>query len=140
LFVYAVTRSCNAFDAQRGDQGQDQSMDVAVTNREDGTALMTIVGAIDLTTASDLRHAMHGVLDRGACRVVVDVSGVEFCDSIGLGTFAYAHQHCTASGGSLRLASPTPFLARLLQTVGLAGPIPVHDSVDAALLASAPTI
>jgi anti-sigma B factor antagonist len=125
-------------DAERGDQVQDQCMDVAVTNRADGTTLVTIVGAIDLTTAPDLRQAMHCAVDGGASRIVVDLRGVEFCDSIGLGTFAYAHNHCTASGGSLHLASPSPFLARLLHTVGLAGPIPVHDSLDAALLASAP--
>jgi anti-sigma B factor antagonist len=85
-----------------------------------------------------MRNTMHTVLDPGASRIVVDLGGVDFCDSIGLGTFAYSHNHCVAAGGFLRLAAPLPFLARLLDTVGLAARIPIHDTVSAALRSSAP--
>jgi hypothetical protein len=36
------------------------------------------------------------------------------------------------------VAAPLPFLARLLDTVGLAARIPIHDTVSAALRSSAP--
>jgi anti-anti-sigma factor len=115
-------------------------MNVAVTNREGGIALVTIAGAIDLTTAPTLRDAIHGLLEAGARRIVVDLGSVVFCDSIGLGTFVYAHNHCSASGGALRLAAPSAFLAGLLHTVGLSGLIPVHETVGAALHACAPAV
>ncbi|MFB9446544.1 STAS domain-containing protein [Dactylosporangium vinaceum] len=108
-------------------------MHLAVTNRAGGIALVSIAGAIDLNTAPALRDTMHRLLDEGRTRIVVDLAGVQFCDSIGLGTFAYARNHCEATGGFLRLAAPTPFMARLLRTVGLAGPIPVHATVTEAL-------
>jgi anti-sigma B factor antagonist len=114
-------------------------MHIAVTNRADGIALVSVHGAIDLSTAPHLRDAMHSVFDSGGTRVVVDLAAVDFCDSIGLGTFAYGHNHCVASGGFLRLVAPAPFLASLLCTVGLTGPIPVHDSVEDALRTDAPT-
>ncbi|WP_432968015.1 STAS domain-containing protein [Dactylosporangium sp. CA-233914] len=109
-----------------------------MTNRNDGIALVSIRGAIDLTTAPELRDTVHALLDAGRTRIVVDLAGVEFCDSIGLGTFAYGRNHCVASGGFLRLAAPTPFLAGLLRTVGLAGPIPVHTTVTDALRVDTP--
>ncbi|UWP78448.1 STAS domain-containing protein [Dactylosporangium fulvum] len=108
-------------------------MDVAVSNRKDGTVLVTVSGTIDIDTAPALRSAMEGLLDDGRNRIVVDLSGVDFCDSVGLGTFAYSHNHCVEHGGFLRLAAPSPFLARLLATVGLAGRIPVHATVTDAL-------
>ncbi|WP_426514334.1 STAS domain-containing protein [Dactylosporangium sp. McL0621] len=108
-------------------------MHVAVTNRDGGIVLVSIHGAIDINTAVALRDTMHQLLESGNTRVVVDLAGVDFCDSIGLGTFAYTRNHCHAAGGFLRLAAPTPFVARLLRTVGLTGPIPVHDTVAEAL-------
>jgi anti-sigma B factor antagonist len=113
-------------------------MHVAVTNREDGVALVSVHGPIDLSTAPQLREAMHALFDTGQARIVVDLADVHSCDSIGLGTFAYGHNHCVASGGFLRLAAPPPRLANLLRVVGLTGPIPVHDTVADALRAGAP--
>ena len=108
-------------------------MDVALTDCAGGLVLVALHGALDIDTAPDLRKAMHDVLDRGVCKVVVDLGGVDFCDSIGLGTFAYGHNRCVAGGGFLRLAAPSPFIAGLLRTVGLTGRIPVHETVSDAL-------
>ena len=108
-------------------------MDVAVTERADGVVLVAVRGALDIDSAPQFRAAMHGALDRGRSRIVVDLGGVEFCDSVGLGTFAYSHNRCVADGGYLRLVAPSPFLAGLLDTVGLTGRIPVHDTVSDAL-------
>lgn len=111
-------------------------MHVAVTNRDDGIALVSVHGPIDLSTAPLLRDKMHALFDAGRTRILVDLSDVDFCDSIGLGTFAYGHNFCVAAGGFLRLVAPTPFLAGLLHTVGLTGPVPVHATLDGALRAS----
>ncbi|MEU0554377.1 STAS domain-containing protein [Dactylosporangium sp. NPDC006015] len=113
-------------------------MDVAVTDCAGGVVLLTLRGALDIDSAPQLREAMHGALDRGRFRIVVDLGDVDFCDSVGLGTFAYSHNRCVAEGGHLRLAAPSPFLARLLDTVGLTGRIPVHATVSDALTADLP--
>jgi anti-anti-sigma factor len=67
--------------------------------------------------------------------VVVDLSGVTFCDSVGLSAFVVGHKYCTAAGGYLRLAAPTPFMIRLLQVVGVAGPLPIYQTVQSACAA-----
>ena len=63
-------------------------MDVAVTDRSDGVVVMAVHGSLDIDSAPRLREAMHGALDRGRSRIVVDLGDVEFCDSVGLGTIA----------------------------------------------------
>ncbi|WP_238011005.1 STAS domain-containing protein [Dactylosporangium sp. AC04546] len=104
-----------------------------MTNPSSDVALVTVRGAIDVDTAPRLRGALEDLLDAGASRIVVDLGGVEFCDSIGLGTLAYTHSTCVAAGGYLRLAAPRPFMQRLLTTVGLTPPIPVHRTVESAV-------
>ncbi|MFG2040248.1 STAS domain-containing protein [Dactylosporangium sp. NPDC048998] len=56
-------------------------MQVAVTNREGGVALVAVHGSIDVDTAPELRKAMHALFEAAGTRIVVDLSGVEFCDS-----------------------------------------------------------
>jgi len=65
--------------------------------------------------------------------VVVDLSGIEFCDSTGLSAFVVGHDRAAAAGGWLRLAAPTPFLDELLETVGLTNRIGVYATVGDAL-------
>jgi anti-anti-sigma factor len=108
-------------------------MDVAVTDRPDGVVVVALRGALDVDTAPGFRDTMHDVLGSGRSRIVVDLSGLDFCDSVGLGTFAYSYNRCVADGGFLALAGPSPFLTGLLGTVGLAGRIPVHGTVSDAV-------
>jgi anti-sigma B factor antagonist len=63
---------------------------------------------------------------------VVDLSAVRFCDSLGLSAFVDAHHRCTAAGGFLRLAAPTPFLLRVLAVVGLLRRLGVYETVRGA--------
>ncbi|WP_460492272.1 STAS domain-containing protein [Dactylosporangium cerinum] len=109
-----------------------------MTDCADGVVLVAVRGALDIDSAPQLREAMHGALDRGRSRIVVDLGDVDFCDSVGLGTFAYSHNRCVADGGYLRLVAPSPSLARLLDTVGLTGRIPVHATVSDALTGAPP--
>lgn len=96
---------------------------------DNGLAVLSVRGQLDIDTAPALRDAVDGLLNQPLPRIIVDLSGITFCDSIGLGTFAYAHTSCVERGGFLRLAGPTPFMAKILETVGLAGKVPIFESV-----------
>ena len=73
----------------------------------------------------------------GADRLVVDLGVVTFLCSAGLGMLVKASKQLHERGGGLALARPTPAIARLLRMVGLAGVLPVHPSVEAAVAALA---
>jgi tRNA-Thr(GGU) m(6)t(6)A37 methyltransferase TsaA len=89
-------------------------------------------GQLDVQTCLVLESALDRLREAASTRVVVDLSGVTFCDSVGLSAFVVAHKYCTAAGGYLRLAAPTPFMIRLLQVVGIAGALPIYRTVQTA--------
>ena len=90
-------------------------------------------GDLDLDTAPVLTTTLDQVLDRHAPCVVIDLSGVQFCDSTGLSALLLGHRRATAAGGWLRLAGPGAFLGNLLETVGITPPLPVFPTVAEAL-------
>ena len=107
-------------------------MQVWTTRRDDGLVVLGARGPLDIDTAPVLRNAVDGLLSEPIPQIIIDLSGITFCDSIGLGTFAYAHVASVARGGFLRLACPTPFLVKLLDTVGLSDKVAVYESVEQA--------
>jgi anti-sigma B factor antagonist len=106
---------------------------VSVVGNQDDSVVVTVRGNLDVDSATVLTTTLEQVLDRPAPRVIVDLSGVEFCDSIGLSTFVVGNNRATAGGGWLRLACPPEFLERLLDTVGLTRHMGVYASVGDAL-------
>jgi anti-sigma B factor antagonist len=106
---------------------------VSVLGNTDDSVVVTVRGHLDLDSATVLTTTLNQVLDRSGPRVVVDLSGVEFCDSTGLSAFVVGHQRAQETGGWVRLAAPSQWMTQLLDTVGLIGRIDVYPSVADAL-------
>ena len=73
-------------------------------------------GSIDLSTAATLRTSIfdaHG----GGGDVTVDLTGVEFVDSVGLSVLVAAHQRFVADGRSVDFVVP----GHLLRTFEITG-------------------
>ena len=107
-------------------------MEVHIAHPGGGPAIVTMLGQLDVDTAPALRTAFDELAAQGAARIIVDLSALEFCDSIGLSTFVVGHTRCVDQGGWLRLAAPTPFLVRLLSVVGVADAVPMYTTVEGA--------
>jgi anti-sigma B factor antagonist len=108
-------------------------MHVSVVDQPGDLVVVTLRGDIDIDTAPALHAALEEILDRPHPKVVVDLSGVEFCDSIGLSSLVIGHRRAVRHGGWLRLAAPNAWLLRLLGTVGLTRQLAVHADVATAL-------
>ncbi len=108
-------------------------MHVSVVGNPDGSVVVAVRGNLDVDSATVLTTALDQILDPPAPKVVVDLSGVEFCDSTGLSAFVLGHRRAAASGGWLRLAAPGEFLSQLLDTVGLSSRLGVYATVPDAL-------
>ena len=106
---------------------------VSVVGNTDDSIVVTVRGDLDLDSSTVLSTTLEQVLDRPAPRIVIDLTGVGFCDSTGLSAFAVGHNRALAGGGWLRLAGPSEFLGELLDTVGLTPRIPVYPTVGDAL-------
>ncbi|KAB2341107.1 STAS domain-containing protein [Actinomadura rudentiformis] len=92
---------------------------VTVVQANDDLAVLAVSGEIDLHTADTLRTALRELDTAGHHQLVVDFSGVSFCDATGLGALVSAHNRAGEHGGALRLAGVRPAQRRLLQISGL---------------------
>jgi anti-sigma B factor antagonist len=78
-------------------------------------------GEIDLYTAPRLHSELAAVIANSApeTRIVVDMSGVEFCDSTGMNVLLSCLRQARKRGGELELAAPRPAVKKILQVTGL---------------------
>src|SRR2546429_5222468 len=83
-------------------------MEVHIAHPGGGPAIVTMRGQLDVDSAPALRTAFDQLAAQGAAQIIVDMAGLDFCDSIGLSAFVVAHARCAAQGGWLRMAAPTP--------------------------------
>jgi anti-anti-sigma factor len=99
---------------------------------------MAITGEIDLYTAPRLQAEFTRLLENGPDRIVIDMSGVEFCDSTGMNVLLSALKRMRERGGVLEVAAPRPAVRKILQVTGLDSVFVVYDAVPAELLTEQP--
>lgn len=110
-------------------------MGLAIETAAAGTALVVAVtGDVDIATSPLLRDRLADVV-RTHRSVVVDLDGVGFMDSTGLGVLVAAHRRSAATGARLVLARPQRIVRNALRLVQVDTVIDVHDSLDAAVAA-----
>jgi anti-sigma B factor antagonist len=82
---------------------------------------IVIDGELDLRTAVDLRAEVSAILAERPppTDVELDLAGVTFMDSLGLGTLVVGHRICAQLGVRYRVRNPSPFVSRLLEVSGL---------------------
>ena len=111
-------------------------MQATVTDHHSDVAVLHLRGELDADTASQLYAALAELLERPVPRIVVDLTDLKFCDSVGLSAFITSKQVITARGGWLSFAGGNPFLMQLIETVGLSRYFAIFDQVDDAIAAA----
>ena len=90
---------------------------------------MSVTGEIDLYTAPRLHSELTSALAASTpVQLVVDMAGVEFCDSTGMNVLLAAQRRAREAGGDLQLASPRPAIRKVLQVTGLESVFTVLDN------------
>lgn len=84
-----------------------------------GEAVVSLAGEIDLSTAPALSGVVGDVLAEAPDRIVLDMSGVTFCDSQGLGTLVLLSRRASMQHSYLVLTNVGDFLLRVLDITGL---------------------
>lgn len=105
-------------------------VELKVTSRPQGEyVVMSVQGEIDLYTVPKLQRELAGALAAAdPVRLVVDLSGVDFCDSTGVNVLLAAHRQAREKGGDLELAAPRPAVRKILQVTGLETVFTVIDN------------
>ena len=96
--------------------------------------VLTVRGELDLYTAPALRDRVLAAAAEGQHRLVIDLSGVPFMDSSGLGVIVACLKRLRESGGDLALVTaPGSPPSKLLSLTGLDRAIPTSSTPDEAL-------
>ena len=109
----------------------DEALTVKVRH-EQGCAIVTAAGEIDISTVTALRDCLFEVASSGA-PLVVDMEQVSFIDSVGLATLVGAAKRAEAHGGSLQVACALPKIRQLVRLTQLDRRIPLFHTLDEAL-------
>ena len=105
-----------------------EALAVHESDRE-GVRLLEVFGELDLATAPRLCSALDAARAHRVRRVVVDLTGVDFCDSTGLRALIGASTELRVGGGRLAIAClPGGAVARLFDIVGARESLQVCDS------------
>ena len=110
----------------------DQLLTVAIRTGPPTVTVLTADGEIDHDSRKVLDAAATQALDGGRVRLVLDLTGVTFCDSGGLSMFVDIHRRCAAAGGWLRLAGTQGMVIGVVRATNLDRLLALYDDVDAA--------
>jgi anti-sigma B factor antagonist len=95
-----------------------------------GCTVCRPVGELDAFTVSQFRQALAELAT--SPRLLIDLAGVPFVDSAGLGALIGGIRRVRELGGDVAVACPRPTLTRLLHTTGFDRIVTVAPSVEEA--------
>jgi len=101
------------------------------TNRG-GYVIAALSGDLGIASAPALREQLISLL-RGASHLIIDLSAVEHADGGGLAALVGSGRRARLLGGSLRLAAPSPEVARVLSATGINRHLDVFPTIRAAI-------
>ncbi|MFX4293132.1 STAS domain-containing protein [Streptomyces bohaiensis] len=77
-----------------------------LTEQRGDWAVLRVQGELDLVTAPTVRQHVHDAVADGRKNVVLDLAGVQFCDSSGVGVLIASRRLMRSCAGRLRLILP----------------------------------
>ncbi|MQA25335.1 MAG: anti-sigma factor antagonist [Micromonosporaceae bacterium] len=97
--------------------------------------VLEVGGEIDVYTAPRLRERLLELIAEGERRLLVDLAGVEFLDSTGLGVLVGVQRLLGAQGGHLGLVCRQERILKVFRITGLDRFFDMHFSVEEAAAA-----
>jgi anti-sigma B factor antagonist len=105
-----------------------------LTSRTDrgGYVIAALRGGLGIASGPALREQLRSLL-RAASHLIIDLSAVEHADASGLAILVGSGRRARLLGGSLRLAAPSPEVARVLSATGMNQHLDIFPTVRAAI-------
>jgi anti-sigma B factor antagonist len=97
---------------------------------QDGWRVLAARGQLDVATAPQFRQTLVEAQYGGNTRVVVDLDGVEFIDSMGLGVLVGGVKRARSHEGRLIVVCAQPRIRRLFEVTGLDGVLDVVEDAS----------
>ncbi|MBY0121161.1 STAS domain-containing protein [Bacillus sp. S/N-304-OC-R1] len=96
-------------------------MNISVKIQEQDLKFNVMVqGEIDAFTAPKLRERLFPLSEKAGADITIDLSGVTYLDSTGLGVFVGVFKNIRANDGNLQIVGLSQRLMKLFKMTGLA--------------------
>ncbi len=102
----------------------------------DGVVLIRIGGFLDGHTFVDLERHFDQVMKAGHRRLVLELSGLSYIASAGVGLFINTNHRLKAEGGRVELVNPSPNVKEIFTILGLDAIFTLHEKVESAVAAA----
>ena len=110
---------------------EEGSADLNVATRTEGYAAVVVAqGEIDLSTIPLLTQKLDDLIAEGQVDLIIDMAGVDFIDSTGLGVLVRTHHHAKEHGQEFALVKGAGQVERLLGLTGLSEQLPVAETPE----------
>ncbi|MFF7442704.1 STAS domain-containing protein [Streptomyces sp. NPDC008122] len=94
-------------------------LDLKTVACDGGGLSLALAGELDFHTAGRVAPRLDELAGSGHPRLVLDLSGVSFCDSAGIGLFLRVARRCRAAGTRLLLRDASPLLVTSMRVLGV---------------------
>jgi anti-sigma B factor antagonist len=100
---------------------------VASLDSDADTVTVALRGEVDVATVDQVRVALTDAIAAAPGAIVVDLSGLSFIDSTGLGALVFGFQRARDAGISFRLTRPSRGVHQILVLSGLLEVVELSD-------------
>jgi len=101
---------------------------------DNGVTVIELSGRVAVGEASRrIEPEVVAAIDAGASMVVIDLTGVSYIDSTGVGIMAYCFGKAVRNGADLRIAGAQERVLNVFKVTRLVGVVPFYPDLNAAL-------
>jgi anti-anti-sigma factor len=98
-----------------------------------GVEILPVRGELDLGTTDSLAGQGCAAIARCICLLLLDLTGLSFCDARGLSALVHIANRADAAGCRYGLIGPQPRVAKLLRITRLDQRMPVFTTINDAV-------
>uniref|UniRef100_A0A942T131 Anti-sigma factor antagonist n=1 Tax=Neobacillus citreus TaxID=2833578 RepID=A0A942T131_9BACI len=108
-------------------------MDIVVHEAGEHVAVLQCTGRLNMVSAPAFRETVDQVVRGGRNNIAVELSGVDFLDSSGLGALVGMLKSARSAGGDLRIAAPSEQVQMVLKLSNIDKILRTYPDGDAAV-------
>lgn len=103
-----------------------------ITEQSDGVCTMSLSGEVDVYTAPRLKESLVEQVESGCTRIIVDLDGVGFIDSSGLGVLVGGLRRAKERDGTIRLVCTRDNILKIFRITGLDKVFAIFENAEEA--------
>lgn len=100
----------------------------------EGIQLISFVGQITNTNAYEINRSISSVFEDGIYQIILDLSKLEYINSIGVATLIGIIKTVETQNGKIRIGGLNHFLENVIQLMDLPKKVHIHHSKQEAIL------